>query len=494
MEEASTASTIQLFKTITDNPIMRRVLRSLSKYCEKDKANRLEVALELYVGIRKRACFKCRASKKILTPIIKVAAKGFGVPDSKMKKKFTDPSWRRGLVNVIKGIGWFGVRQPYVPGAPFQIVWNITKACNMNCAHCYESAGGKKAPDELSTEDVLKGIDKLADAGCVIIAFSGGEPTIHPDILKFIEHARRRGIYVAVATNALAFASRETVKKYKQAGLEFAQISLDAATAEIHDNFRGVQGAFEKTVQGIKNCVDEGLFVEVAMTATKTNYKEVSATIELADKLGARWFMLYNFVPVGRGVEIIDLDLTPDEREQVLTDCWEKMKTMRIDVLSTAPQFAKVAQDIEEKNMKLHKLSSSRDIIPTHFYNPKLSGQLKRLAEFIGGCGAGRFYMSIEPNGDLYPCVFFPHEEQVKVGNLLTDNFEQIWRHNKFLWECRDKDKLAENCHSCKYKYTCGGCRARAYNYFHNVYAPDPGCTVNNEYWLKLKGSAPAVN
>jgi radical SAM protein with 4Fe4S-binding SPASM domain len=493
MGEASAVNAIQLFKTIVDNPIMRRVLRGFSKYCDTDGGNRLEIALELIVGVRKKACFKCRISKKILAPIIRVAAKGFGVPDSKMKKKFADPAWRRGLANVIRGIGWFGVRHPFVPGAPFQIVWDITKACNLRCIHCYESAGGKKAPDELSTEDVLKGIDKLADAGCVILAFSGGEPTVHPDILKFIKRAHQKGIYVAVATNALAFASRETVKEYKRAGLEFAQISLDAAHAEVHDKFRGVPGAFEKTVKGIKNCVDEGLFVEVAMTITKVNYKEMSATAELADKLGARWFMLYNFVPVGRGVEIIDLDLTPDEREQVLTLCWEKMKTMRIDLLSTAPQFAKVAQDIEERNMKLHKESSSRDVVPTHFYNPKLSGQLKRLADFIGGCGAGRFYMSIEPNGDLYPCVFFPHEKEVKVGNLLTDDFEPIWRYNELLWECRDKDKLAENCRSCKYKYTCGGCRARAYNYFHNVCAPDPGCTLNKEYWLELKNMKTAT-
>jgi radical SAM protein with 4Fe4S-binding SPASM domain len=128
-------------------------------------------------------------------------------------------------------------------------------------------------------------------------------------------------------------------------------------------------------------------------------------------------------------------------------------------------------------------------VLPTHFYNPKLSGQLTQLADFIGGCGAGRFYMCLEPNGDMYPCVFFPHEEAMKVGNLFKNDFEQVWRHSELFWRVRDKDKLRENCGSCQYRYTCGGCRARAYNYFKDILAPDPGCILNRESWEKLQKS-----
>jgi radical SAM protein with 4Fe4S-binding SPASM domain len=158
------------------------------------------------------------------------------------------------------------------------------------------------------------------------------------------------------------------------------------------------------------------------------------------------------------------------------------MKVDGVDVLSTAPQFARVAQQIET-----NPNSAGSYVVPTHFYNPKLSGQLRRLADFIGGCGAGRFYVALEPNGDIYPCVFFPHEESMKVGNLFKDNFEEVWRNSKLFWEIRDKDKLKENCGSCQYRYTCGGCRARAYNYFKDVLAPDPGCVRNKEFWHKLQ-------
>ncbi len=473
---AGTIGTLQTFKTVADNPLTRNVLKSLSKYCSKDAGNRLEVALELYVGVRENACFRCRFSRKILSPILSVACRAFGVTEAELKEKFKDPYWRRGLVSVIKGIAWFGVRHPYVPGAPFQVVWNITRACNMKCLHCYENAG-LPGRDELTTEEALKGIDILADAGVLILAFSGGEPTMRPDILKLVQRSNDRGMFTAVATNALAFASRGKVREFQKAGLKFAQISLDGLNPETHDKFRGVPGAFKKTILGIKNCVAEDLFVEIATTATRFNYEEIPAMIEFAEKLGVNWFMLYNFVPTGRGINIIESDLTPDEREDILKVCWNKMKT-GTDVLSTAPQFARIAQEIE---------TSEAQIVPTHFYNPTLPGRLKRLADFIGGCGAGRFYISLEPNGDIFPCVFFPHEDAVRVGNLFKDDFEELWRNSKLLWQIRDKDKLAENCGSCEFRYTCGGCRARAYSYFKDILAPDPGCILNREFWNQIQ-------
>jgi len=303
-ESADTAGTLQTFKAVADNPLTRNVLKALSRRCKKDNGNRLEVALELYVGTRTDACFSCRLSQKMLSPILGVASRGFGVTQNQLKTKFQDAYWRRGLVNVIKGIAWFGVRRPYVPGAPFQVVWNITRACNLKCLHCYADAGAK-GPDELTTQEVLRGIDILADAGVLILAFSGGEPTIRPDLAELIRRSSDRGMFTAVATNGVALSSRKRVQEYKNAGLQFAQISLDGSNPDTHDHFRGVPGSFEKTVQGIKNCVAEGVFVEMATTATQYNVKEIPDMIDFAAKLGVKWFMLYNFVPTGRGTEII---------------------------------------------------------------------------------------------------------------------------------------------------------------------------------------------
>ncbi|MGQ9597676.1 MAG: SPASM domain-containing protein, partial [Thermoproteota archaeon] len=184
-----------------------------------------------------------------------------------------------------------------------------------------------------------------------------------------------------------------------------------------------------------------------------------------------------------RGKEIVEEDLSPEERLNLLQLAYRE--NGRMQVLSTAPQYAMVAQILSGGNPA---------IIPTHFYNVSYGDpNIRRLAVFIGGCGAGRFYISVEPNGDLYPCVFFSHDEEVRLGNLLKDDFEEIWVENKLLWKLRNKDALKGNCGECLYRYICGGCRARAYNYFHDVLAPDPGCIYNLGKWNELKASTKVV-
>jgi len=460
-----TTTTIQILKATIGNPVSRKILSGFG-FCETCGKNRVEIALELYVGIRKDACLKCRLAEKAISHILKTGGKAFGVKPDVLKKQFNDPSWRKGLANVLTGIAYFGVQQPFITGAPFLVVWDITYACNLRCKHCYANAG-KSLEDELTTEEAKQAIDKLDRVSVPVIAFSGGEPLVRKDIFELASYAHDKGIYVAVATNGTLI-SKEKAREMKEAGIQFTQISLDGASAKTHDSFRGIDGVFEKTIRGIKNCVDEGFFVNVATTATKYNYEEIPGIVDLCEQLDVNWFMLYNFVPTGRGEFISENDLTPYEREQVLKELWDKLKNGgKVNVLSTAPQFARVALEAE--------IGENDKIVPTHFANPSLPGKLVDLAEFIGGCGCGRFYCAIRPNGNIEPCVYFP----LKVGNIKEDNFENLWRNNPVLKDLRNKDILDGNCGTCDYRYYCGGCRARAYAYTGNYLAPDPGCIKN---------------
>lgn len=457
-----TANTIQVLKSTIGNPISRKILSGFG-FCETCNKNRLEVALELYTGIRDSACLKCTFAEKLLGGVLKAGGKAFGVEPSALKEQFSNPSWRKGLANVLTGIEHFGVQRPFITGAPFLVVWDVTYACNLKCKHCYSSAG-KSLADELTTEEAKEVIDKLDRASVPIIAFSGGEPLVRKDLFELTRYAHDKGIYVAVATNG-TLVTKEKVRQMKEAGIEFLQISLDGSTAETHDSFRGIKGVYEKTIQGIKNCVEENFFVNIATTATKYNYNEIPKIIDLCEELGVNWFMLYNFVPTGRGEFISENDLTPFEREEMLKKLWYKLKNGgKVNVLSTAPQFARVALESE--------IGKNKKTIPTHFANPSFSGKLVNLAEFIGGCGCGRLYCAIRPNGDIEPCVFFP----LKIGNIKEDDFEELWRNNSILNELRNKDILDGNCGECEYRYYCGGCRARAYGFTGNYLASDPGC------------------
>lgn len=471
-----TTTTMQILRATIGNPVARNVLRGVSCFCEDCQKNRIEVALELYTGVRKDACLKCKLTEKTISRILKTGSSAFGVNSSQMKEKFSDPSWRKGLANVLMGIARFGVQRPFISGAPFLVVWDVTYACNLKCKHCYANAG-VPLENELTTEESKQAIDKLDRASVPIIAFSGGEPLVRKDFLELAKYAHDKGIYVAVATNGTLI-TKSKAREMKEAGIQFTQISLDGASAETHDSFRGIKGVYEKTMQGIKNCVDEGFFVNVATTATKYNYMEIPKIVDLCEELGVNWFMLYNFIPTGRGEFIAKNDLTPSEREQVLNDLWQKLKNGgKVNVLSTAPQFARVALESE--------IGENEKIVPTHFFNPQLSDKLVNLAEFIGGCGCGRFYCAIRPNGNIEPCVFFP----LTVGNIKEDDFEDLWINNSVFRDMRSKDKLEGNCGKCNYRYYCGGCRARAYGYIGDYLAPDPGCIFNKESWDKLKFS-----
>ena len=468
-----TTRTIQALKSYIDNRWARWLLKRFYSKCSKDGRNRLEVALELFSGVRDHACFTCsHLVAPIVSRIILRSGSALGASEEAMKEKFKDPYWRRGLVSVIKGIVKYGVRRPFTPGAPFLVVWDITARCNLRCKHCYSTAG-KPLPRELSTEEVLGVLDDLADLGVAAIAYSGGEPLLRPDFFEIVEATRDRGIFPALATNATLI-TKEVARRLKEAGVGFVQISLDGATATTHDSFRGVEGAFERTLEGIKNSVDQGLFVEVSCTITKFNLHEVDGVIDLCDKLGVNWFMMFNFVPTGRGRFIVENDLTPREREEVLHKLWWRLKNRpELPVLSTAPQFARVALQLEK--------AEDVEVVPTHFYNMTLKGRLKGLSEFVGGCGAGRCYAAIEPEGDIQPCVFFP----LTVGNVRKTKFSEVWDTSPVFWDLRDRDKLKGGCGTCRYKYVCGGCRARAYGYFKDYLAPDPGCIINLEDWRK---------
>ncbi|MGZ7118883.1 MAG: radical SAM protein [Methanobacterium sp.] len=476
--EADIGDMIGTFKKIADNPFAKYLLQKTLTYCKKDGSTRLESALKYYLGKEEKVCYKCRLMSKIIGYVVKQGAISFGTSIQEVKETMNDEYWIKGLSSVLKGIAVFGVQKPFVPGAPFQIVWNITKACNMRCMHCYEDAG-KKSRNELSPESVMNGLDAMSEAGVTSVAFSGGEPSIHPHILDFIAQTENNGMCAAMATNGYILADKAKSKKFIDSGLEFIQISLDGIHPGTHDSFRGVNGAWERAVSSIENFVEEGIFIEVATTVTRNNLDEIPEMIDFVRDLGVNWFMLYNFIPTGKGSEIMDMDLSPHDRSELLKTAYSENKDSEMQVLSTAPQYAAVAESM---------VSDDLAMIPTHFFNPEYTNSsIMQLTEFIGGCGAGRFYMSIEPNGDMYPCVFFPHREEVKLGNLLEDDFQSIWMDNEVLNTLRNKEILQGNCGECDSRNICGGCRARAYNYFDDILAPDPGCVRNQDEWDKLK-------
>jgi len=402
-----------------DNPVSRALLRRASRRVEcyvngRPVRERVSFfAMSEYAGEEVR-CPRGLLTKSFIKFTISAVAKMFRVNEEEVRSALSDPAVRRGMALVLEALALYGVTVPQRFPAPFLVVWNFTNMCNLRCAHCYQRAD-RPLPNELTLEEKLKLVDQLDEAGVAAVALSGGEPTVHPHFFRVVEELSSRFIYVAVATNGWTFAEKKFVERAKRAGVRYAEISLDSADPEKHDRFRGVRGSWERAVRALKNSSEAGLNTAMATTVTRMNVDEVDDLLDLAEEIGVRRVVFFNFVPAGRGKDILDLDLSPEEREEFLRKIAVEMRRRKIEIVSTAPQFGRVCLQ-----------TGLGMVAPTHLYVDRkldVDKVITSLAELVGGCGAGRIYAALQPEGTVTPCVFLP----VPVGSVRERSFREIW-------------------------------------------------------------------
>ena len=453
----------KFWNSILETTPVKWMLKSALSTCQKCRRTPLKTALDNYSGKKRSFCSSCELYSRAIEFWIGFIQKVLAVEKNRVSKLFGDSYVRRAISSIVSGFAEYGFNRPIQVHAPFLVVWNFTYKCNLKCKHCYSNSGIDPKM-ELSTEEAMKIVDQLADFGVTSLAFSGGEPLMRKDFFDVARYAVESGLYVSLATNGTLL-TEENAIKLKETGVHYVEVSVDGANAKTHDFFRGKDGAFEQTLQGLKNCMDKKICTCIAITGTKNNLKEIPAVLEMAENMGIDRFTLFNFIPTGRGKDIIDSDPTPQEREEILRFLNEKLsEDHKIAILSTTPQLARVAL----------QCSVSEDLILplAHMEAAKVNKRARALADFIGGCGAGRLYCAISPEGKVQPCVFMP----LIVGDLKTEKIEDIWVNSSILLDLRDRERLKGRCSKCEYKFVCGGCRARALSYHNDYLMSDPGC------------------
>lgn len=321
------------------------------------------------------------------------------------------------------------------------ISWNITRACNINCIHCYRDAGTKE-PNELTTGEGKKLLTEIARAGFKIVIFSGGEPLLRSDLYELIRHAKREGLRPVLGTNGTMI-TLDVARGLKQAGLAAAGISIDSLNKTNHDKFRGCSGAWDLTLKGIEACREAGLLFQIHTTVTTWNKNEITEITDLAVELGAIAHHIFFLVPVGRGKDIEETSLKTAEYETLIGQILDKQAQVPIELKPTcAPQFMRIAR---QRNI---------------------------LVRFTKGCLAGTSYCVILPNGDVHPCPYLP----LKAGNVREKAFDEIWKESP-LFDSLRNEPLKGKCGRCNFAEICGGCRARAYYYSDGDYmAEEPWC------------------
>lgn len=345
---------------------------------------------------------------------------------------------------------------------PFLISWNITKRCNLKCSHCYLDARELEGRDEISTLTAKRFIDEIAslNPGAMLI-ITGGEPLLRPDCTELSRYATGKGLTVVFGTNGTLL-NDSTVKDLIDNGVKGVGISLDSTKPFYHDRFRGVNGAWEKTVSGIEALKRNNLDFQLQLTVTKENRMDIPELIEFAHKHGARAVNIFFLVCTGRGQNMTDLK--PDEYEATLNYLAEAEKEFEGRVMvraRCAPHFLRIASKLNPDS-------------------PILKGE-------TSGCIAGTGYLRISPEGDVTPCPYMPAGS--KDSNLNNKSLKDIWLNDPVFRSLR-APKYTGRCGDCEFSEVCGGCRARALASSKDMMGEDPWC----EYEPQGKKTAKVEN
>jgi len=345
---------------------------------------------------------------------------------------------------------------------PFMVSYSITTKCNLKCKHCYSSSIEQAAPDELSTEEAFHLVDDLSRWGIGLLIIDGGEPLCREDLLNIVRYASSKGIRTTIGSNGTLIDEAMAMRMI-DAGVMAVAISVDGADAVTHDSFRGVDGAFGRTLKGIEACRNAGLPFQFNMVIHKDNLSQLEDMLRLAVDLGANAAEVFDLVAAGRAKnECKELVLSPEERKVVM----EQLARAQEDypILIRVPGCPIYPLILQEKNIK-----------PKHFP----AEMLRRVPYYGRGCAAGMpmGYVMVLSNGEVNPCMLL----QVNLGNIREQSIMSIWKSSPTLTKLRQRDLLKGECGVCNYKLTCSGCRGRAYEETGDMMATDPGCWLAPE-------------
>ena len=327
------------------------------------------------------------------------------------------------------------------------VSWMTTNKCNLTCKHCYQDARPDACANELTTDEARTLIDQIAAAGFKIMIFSGGEPLMRPDIYDLVAYAAGKGLRPVFGTNGTLI-TPEVAGRLKECGACAMGISLDSLDRAKHDSFRGLEGAWDATVAGMRACREVGLPFQIHTTVLDWNEHEVCDITDFAVEHGAIAHYIFFLIPVGRGKYINDTSLKVAANERLLRQIMAKQAEVSIDVKPTcAPQFTRVAEQLGVKT------------------------------RFERGCLAGLTYCIVSPEGVVRPCAYMTEE----AGNVREQPFDEIWKTSPVFERLRTRE-YGGSCGTCDFRAGCGGYRARA-AYYHDgdFMAQDDYCAHGRE-------------
>lgn len=348
------------------------------------------------------------------------------------------------------------------------VVWNVGRRCNLRCVHCYSHSKDQAYGGELDTAAGLRLIDDLGAFGAPVMLFSGGEPLMRPDLFELIGRAVSRKMRAVVSTNGTLI-TPDIAARLKDAGLSYVGISLDGLEP-MNDRFRGMPGAFQNALAGVRNCLAKGVKVGLRFTMTRMNYRDVAGILDLVRAEGIPRVCFYHLVYTGRGSKLVD-DSRMSHAETRATVDLIMDRTRALHAAGQPVEVLTVDNHTDGPYLYLRLLQE----------DPKRAANVLELLKMNGGNSSGVGIGCVSWDGAVHPDQFWRHST---LGNVQERPFSAIWSdpNEPLLVKLRDrKPHLKGRCAACKWLNICNGnFRVRAEAVTGDLWAPEPDCYLTD--------------
>ena len=344
--------------------------------------------------------------------------------------------------------------------APFIVIWETTRACALACVHCRAEAIPRRDPRELTTDEGRTLMDRVAAFGDPppLLVLTGGDPLRRPDIVDLVAYGSRRGLSVSLTPSGTAAVTETRLRALRDAGLARLAVSLDGATAEAHDAFRGVVGSHRHTLAIVERARKLGLPLQINTTVCHRTVGDLPALTRQVETFGAVLWALFFLIPVGRAQA--DQALGAAEIEAVLEWAGDLAGRVPFGVKTTeAPHFHRI---LAQRRSPSSGGSPARS-------PARVPDRVRRAGRAVTD---GNGFVFVDHTGSICPSGFLP----LAAGNVRHDDLTAVYRESALFTALRDPVQLAGRCGRCEYRDACGGSRARAFAVAGDPLAEDPGC------------------
>ena len=362
--------------------------------------------------------------------------------------------------------------------APFLVIWESTRACQLACRHCRAKAFPRPHRDQLSFAQGCDLMDQVRrDFGQPLFIITGGDPLMRDDLDDLVRYGTSIGLRVALAPSATPLLTIERLAELKSAGVQRIALSLDGIDAVTHDGLRGIAGTYERTIALMRAAQSLRLPVQINTSVGRHNADQLPALADQLASFGIVLWSVFILVPTGRARR--EMLLSPAEHEGIYRQLAALRPGCEFDIKTTAgqPFYRVLSQQAQRQQAAAEQ--------PTfHQFDPRDIGL--RAPEAVND---GKGICFVSHTGEVQPSGFLP----LICGNVTQQPLAEIYRQHPTFRRLRDPDQFDGKCSQCEYNRICGGSRSRSYGLTGDPFASDPTCVYVSKRWALRQPPRPQL-